>query len=92
MVNKPNAHGGGVLDCRFGPQGELASCGRDGLVKVWSPEGNEIKKFSIGDDTPADKKPAAGVSLLPMRVVISADGATVLAGDSAGRLHAWPTK
>ena len=92
VVNKPNAHGGGVLDCRFGPQGELASCGRDGLVKVWSPEGNEIKKFSIGDDTPADKKPAAGVSLLPMRVVISADGATVLAGDSAGRLHGWPTK
>ena len=59
---------------------------------VWSPEGNEIKKFSIGDDTPADKKPAAGVALLPMRVVISADGATVLAGDSAGRLHGWPTK
>ena len=92
VVNKPNAHGGGVLDCRFGPQGELASCGRDGLVKVWSPEGNELKKFSVGDDTPADKKPAAGVALLPMRVVISADGATVLAGDSAGRLHGWPTK
>jgi hypothetical protein len=92
VVNKPNAHAGGVLDCRFGPQGELATCGRDGLVKLWSVEGNEVKKFSIADDTPADAKPPAGVALLPTRVAIASDGATILAGDTSGRLHAWPAK
>jgi hypothetical protein len=92
VVNKPNAHDGGVLDCSFGPQGELASCGRDGLVKLWSAEGKEKKKFSVVDDTPADAKPPAGVKLLPTRVAISNDGSTVFAGDSAGRIHAWPTK
>jgi len=92
LMNKPDAHPGGVLDCRFGPQGELATCGRDGLVKLWSPEGKEIKKFSLVADTPADAKPPAGVKLLPTRVAISADAATVLAGDTTGRLHGWPTK
>jgi len=92
VVNKPNAHAGGVLDCRFGPQGELATCGRDGLVKLWSAEGNETKKYSIADDTPADARPAAGVPLLPTRVAISADGEQVLAGDTSGRLHGWATK
>jgi mono/diheme cytochrome c family protein len=92
LSNKPNSHAGGVLDCRFGPQGELATCGRDGLVKLWSAEGNEKKKFVVADDTPVDARPPAGVTLLPTRVSISADGGTVLAGDTAGRLHTWPTK
>jgi mono/diheme cytochrome c family protein len=92
VVNKPNAHAGGVLDCRFGPQGELATCGRDGLVKLWSAEGNEVKTFSIADDTPGDAKPPAGVALLPTRVALSGDGSVILAGDTSGRLHGWPTK
>jgi len=92
LVNRPAAHGGGVLDCRFGPGGELATCGRDGLVKLWSAEGNETRKWSVVEDTPADARPPAGVSLLATRVVISADGATVLAGDTAGHLHSWPAK
>ena len=92
LMNKPDAHPGGVLDCRFGPQGELATCGRDGTVKLWSADGNETKKFSVADDTPAEAKPPAGVKLLPTRVAIAADGATVLSGDNAGRLHGWATK
>jgi mono/diheme cytochrome c family protein len=92
LMNKPDAHPGGALDCRFGPQGELATCGRDGSVKLWSADGNETKKFSVADDTPAEAKQPAGVKLLPTRVTISADGATVLSGDSAGRLHGWATK
>ena len=92
LMNKPGAHGGGVLDCKFGPQGELATCGRDGQIKLWSAEGKETKKFSVVADTPADKQPPAGVKLLPTRVAVSGDGSTVLAGDSAGRLHAWPAK
>ena len=104
VVTKANAHppkrpegsygnlANGVLDCAFGPQGQLVTCGRDGLVKLWSADGKETTKFSIGDDTPADATPPAGVKLLPTRVAISADGATVLAGDTAGRLHGWPSK
>jgi mono/diheme cytochrome c family protein len=92
LVNKPNAHADGVLDCRFGPQGELATCGRDGLVKIWTPEGNEKKKYAVADDTPANAKPPAGVNLLPTRVAVSGDGTIVLAGDTVGRLHGWPTK
>ncbi|MFM8578013.1 MAG: WD40 repeat domain-containing protein [Planctomycetaceae bacterium] len=92
LVNRQNAHGDGVLDCRFGPGGELVTCGRDGLVKLWSAEGNEVRKFSIVDDTPAEARPPAGVRLLPSRVAMSADGTIVLAGDTAGRLHGWPTQ
>ena len=69
VMNKPNAHGGGVLDVVFGPAGELASCGCDGQAKA-----------------------APGVKLLPTRVALSADGSFLLAGDTAGQLHAWPTK
>jgi mono/diheme cytochrome c family protein len=92
LVNRPNAHAGGVLDCRFGPGGELATCGRDGLVKLWSAEGNETRKWSVVEDTPADARPPAGVSLLATRVAIAADGTTVLAGDTSGRLHSFKAK
>jgi len=89
VVNKANAHGGGVLDVQFGPTGELASCGRDGQVKLWAADGKELKSFSIAD---AQTKAAPGVKLLPTRVTLSADGSLLLAGDSVGQLHAWPTK
>ena len=98
VVNKANAHGGGVLDVQFGPTGELASCGRDGQVKLWAADGNQLKSFSIADSPAAGgAQPAAtpvppGVKLLPTRVTLSADGSLLLAGDSVGRLHAWPTK
>ena len=89
VMNKPNAHGGGVLDVVFGPAGELASCGRDGQAKLWAADGKELKSFPIAD---SQTKTAPGVKLLPTRVALSADGSFLLAGDSAGQLHAWPTK
>ena len=49
VMNKPNAHGGGVLDVVFGPAGELASCGRDGQAKLWAADGKELKSFPIAD-------------------------------------------
>jgi len=75
-IQKAEAHAQGILDAKFGTQGELATCGRDRLVKLWSAEGTELKRFSI--DTS-----------LPLRVCISADGNWLVAGDSAGRLHHW---
>jgi hypothetical protein len=108
-ISKPNAHpptrpagsygkiASGVLDAAFGPNGELATCGRDGNIRLWAEDGKEIKTFSIADDTPAAgasarATPLKGVKILPTRVAISGDGSAVLAGDSAGQLHAWPTK
>lgn len=98
VVSRPNAHPpkrpagvygtvpNGILDASFGPSGELATCGRDGTIRLWSAEGNELKAYIMPEDE------AQGVTNVPTRVVLSFDGSTVLAGDSAGRLHAWPTK
>lgn len=92
LATKPNAHEGGVLDCRFGPRGELATCGRDGTVKLWSSEGNELKKYSIVDLSPTQGMTPPGTKRLPLRVTISHDGSSLLAGDSTGQLHRWDSK
>jgi len=101
LANKPNAHKDGVLDCRFGPQGELATCGRDGTIRVWSANGQELKAFPLAGSattataatttatTAANASTPAGVRLLPIRVIIAADGKTVLAGDTAGQTHSY---
>jgi hypothetical protein len=79
----------GVLDAAFGPQGELVTCGRDRMVRLWASDGREIKVFSIED--PANKQGlASGARTLPTRVGMAWNGATILAGDSAGNIHAWP--
>lgn len=78
-IQKTDAHSQGVLDAKFGTQGELATCGRDRLIKLWSAEGTELKRFSID-------------SSLPLRVSLTADGEWIVAGDSSGRLHHWPLK
>ncbi len=79
----------GVLDAAFGPQGELITCGRDRTVRLWSSSGAMLKSFSLD----ADAKPPAlpsGVRVLPLRSVLTFDGATAIVGDSAGRVQAWP--
>lgn len=78
LMNKPDAHSGGALDCRFDPQGELATCGRDGAVKLWSADGKETKKFSVADDTPAGS--TAGRRSEPLR-----EGLSRAADQNAGR-------
>lgn len=93
LANKPNAHKDGVLDCRFGPEGELATCGRDGTIRIWSAAGQELKSLPLPLTTLATAPNAlpAGVRVLPTRVTISADGSTILVGDTAGQLHSFPT-
>ena len=91
-VQKPNAHPQGVLDAKFGPGGELASCGRDRIVRVWSPEGTELKSFTV--EPPPESSTA--ISFFPLRVAISAnanaDANEVVAGDSNGKVHRWSLK
>ncbi|MEZ6086928.1 MAG: c-type cytochrome domain-containing protein [Pirellulaceae bacterium] len=89
LANKPNAHSGGVLDCRFRNAGDLVTCGRDGVIKIWSAEGNELKKFSLADRAPSENPLPPGVRLLPTRVAFSQAGSAVLAGDTAGNIHIW---
>jgi WD40 repeat protein len=89
LETKPNAHPGGVLDCRFGPQGELATCGRDGTVKLWSTDGIEKSKILLNELVSAEFQAPKGVRLLPIRVAMSGDSETVIIGDTGGDLHAW---
>jgi mono/diheme cytochrome c family protein len=98
VVTKANAHppqkppgtygtvANGVLDCSFGLAGELATCGRDRTVKVWKADGGEKRSFALPDD---GAEGTSRIRVLPTRVAVSFDGKTVMAGDSAGRLHAW---
>lgn len=98
----PNEYGkiaGGVLDAAFGPSGELVTCGRDKLVKVWNQGGKLVSSFSIDEPaktTTAVASAATTVALpprmriVPTRVAVSADGKTVVIGDSSGKLHSRP--
>ena len=83
----------GVVDATFGHQGELGTCGRDGKARLWADDGQEQQAFSIAESAVAQAKPArsTGVPMLPTRVVFSFDGRVLIAGDSWGRLHFWPT-
>lgn len=103
VVTKQNAHppqkppgtygtvANGVLDCAFGPKGELASCGRDRVVRLWDASGKELKSFPLPSDAAADGQ-SPRVRVLPTRVAVSFDGTTVMAGDSSGRLHSWSVR
>lgn len=77
---------GGVLDAEFGPRGELVTCGRDGAVRLWNPAGQLLKSFVLPE---AAKAPTVQARIVPLRVLIADDGRTIVAGDSAGRLHTW---
>lgn len=106
-INKSNAHppvrpadtygkiANGVLDASFSSNGELATCGRDCVIRLWTADGKELKSFPLASDVPLKgKKPVYrtpnGIKVLPTRVAISANGSVVIAGDSAGQLHFWP--
>jgi len=100
LISKPDAHPAtrpagyygkipnGVLDVAFGPKGELVTCGRDQTVKVWATDGQLVKTFSILEEQ--SKTNTQGIKIFPTRVALTFDGAIVVAGDSAGRIHSWP--
>ena len=67
-----------MLSASFGPKGTLLTAGRDRVVRYWSPEGNPLKVFPTAE-------------ALPLVVRISHDGKFLIAGDSAGEVHFWPT-
>ncbi|SMP72334.1 WD domain-containing protein, G-beta repeat-containing protein [Neorhodopirellula lusitana] len=72
----------GVMDLRFGPLGELVSCGRDKKVRVWTSGGkvNKVHALDTNEGT-------SNIRVLPLQSVLTFDGATAITGDSAGALH-----
>ena len=77
----------GVLDVSFGPNGELVTCGRDRTIRVWKADGNLLLTKPLDM---ASNESKSAVRILPLRSALTFDGATILAGDSAGQLHSWP--
>ena len=71
-----NAHAGGVLSLAFTHDGKLVSCGRDGQVKLWGPDGSALKTFERFDD-------------IALKATFTHDGARVVAGDYTGAIRVW---
>jgi WD40 repeat protein len=67
----------GILSVGFGPQGHLATAGRDRMVRYWDPAGNPVQSFAVEGS-------------FPLTARITADGKTIVAGDFAGDVHFWP--
>ena len=80
---EPRESGGGAARCMAREAQRI----RDAL-----PAGAPFAE-ALPAGTPAAAAPAGGPSsrirVIPTRVAVSFDGSTVLAGDSAGRLHSW---
>ncbi|MFN6161927.1 MAG: c-type cytochrome domain-containing protein [Planctomycetota bacterium] len=66
----------GILTARFAPSGQLVSTGRDRKIKIWSPEGTQMK------DTVSE-------SGLPISAALSFDSSTVAIGDTSGHVSFW---
>jgi WD40 repeat protein len=66
----------GILTARFAPSGQLVSTGRDRKIKIWSPEGAEMKNTVCE-------------SGLPVSATFSFDGSTVAIGDTSGLISFW---
>lgn len=68
------AHGGGVASFRIHHDGRMVSCGRDRVVKIWDPAGNQQRQLDAFSDA-------------ALKVVFSHDGQRVIAGDWLGEIR-----
>lgn len=70
------AHPGGLTDVAFSPSGEwLVTSGRDGVMKIWSPDGQWLADLTAG-------APVAAVAVAP-------DAGYIASADENGRLILW---
>ncbi|MEZ6055506.1 MAG: c-type cytochrome domain-containing protein [Planctomycetaceae bacterium] len=89
-INKANAHPprrppgtygvvpNGVLAVKFDRNGNLVTSGRDGVVRVWGPDGNETKYFRVE-------------SGIPITIATPSDD-VIVSGDSSGVVQFWKKK
>ena len=66
----------GVLAGRFDQKGNLVTTGRDQVVRLWDPNGNQKKSFTLE-------------SGIPISSSIANEGNTVISGDSVGLVRFW---
>lgn len=71
-----DAHGGGVTSVAYTHEGSMASCGRDGKVKLWAPDGSLKGEY-------------AGLTEAALEVAIPGSGAQLISGDWNGRVQLW---
>ncbi|MFT5300891.1 MAG: WD40 repeat protein [Mariniblastus sp.] len=76
QVKSWTGHGGGVTAVEFLRDGNIASCGRDKLAKLWDQAGKMIKQF-------------AGLSDVAVAVSYCDESNRMLAADWTGQLRVW---
>lgn len=70
------AHSGGVLSVSFTHDGRLVTCGRDKVVKLWKPDGTQIRQLDAFND-------------IALHATFDYAGNRVVAGDWTGDLRVW---
>jgi mono/diheme cytochrome c family protein len=76
QIRSWNAHGGGTLAMQFHRNGQLVSCGRDRVAKLWDQNGKQLRAFEAFSD-------------LALRVAVDHNGKRVIAGDWNGEVRMW---
>jgi hypothetical protein len=74
-----NAHPSGVLGVAYASDGKLVSCGRDGIVVTWTPDGSKQKTCEFSGEP-------------VLRCAFTHDAARVVACDFNGRVVLWDTR
>lgn len=69
-------HEGGVLGVHFSHDGLVASCGRNGKVRIWDADGNKKKSMEVQNE-------------LPLTVTFTHDGQSLIAGTFSGKVLQW---
>ena len=76
QIRSWNAHGGGTLAMQFHRNGQLVSCGRDRVAKLWDQNGKQQRAFEAFAD-------------LALRVTVDHTCKRVIAGDWNGEVRMW---
>ncbi|WP_437205057.1 c-type cytochrome domain-containing protein [Planctomicrobium sp. SH664] len=76
LLKSWDAHPGGVSSIEYTPTGEILSTGRNGLTRLWSGDGKQLREFP--------KLPT-----LAMELACNAETKQVLVGDWQGKVTIW---
>lgn len=76
QVKSWGAHSGGVASVEFAHNGNLVSCGRDRIVKLWDQTGKELRAFSAFSD-------------IALKVNCCDETNRIIAGDWTGAIRVW---
>ncbi len=82
IIHTLNAHNARVVDLKFSPDNsQLASCGNDSKIKIWSTKDFTLRPVEIlvSDDW-------------PMSLAFSPDGKNLISAHQNAKIYLWPTK